>query len=96
MYKIGKLSLLFQSMSFKEAIGTMVSLVMEDSNQKELEAKGSGIQRVLLLSLIKYNSENTKKTVIWGIDEPEAFLQPGCRRRCLLSSKNCLKILKFS
>lgn len=65
----------------REAIGTMVSLVMQDSNQKELEAKGSGIQRILPLSLIKYISENTKKTVIWWIDEPEAFLQPGLQKK---------------
>ena len=65
----------------REAIGTMVSLVLQDSNQKELDAKGSGIQRILLLSLIKYISKNTKKTVIWGIDEPEAFLQPGLQKK---------------
>ncbi|PIQ80344.1 MAG: hypothetical protein COV79_00950 [Parcubacteria group bacterium CG11_big_fil_rev_8_21_14_0_20_41_14] len=72
----------------REAIGTMVNLVLQDSNQKELEAKGSGIQRILLLSLIKYISENTKKIVIWGIDEPEAFLQPGLQKKVFAIIKN--------
>lgn len=79
----------------REAIGTMVSLILQDSNAKELDAKGSGIQRILLLSLIKYISENTKKTVIWGIDEPEAFLQPGLQKKVFEIIKNLSKNLEI-
>lgn len=31
---------------------------------------------MILLSLISYVSKNSKEKVIWGIDEPEVFLQP--------------------
>lgn len=79
----------------REAVGNMVNLVMQDSNQKELEAKGSGIQRILLLSLIKYISENTKKTVIWGIDEPEAFLQPGLQKKVFAIIKEMSRNLEI-
>lgn len=65
----------------REAIGTMVNFILQDSNQKELEAKGSGIQRILFLTLIKYISEHSKKSIIWGIDEPEVFLQPGLQKK---------------
>ncbi|CAM1352747.1 ATP-dependent nuclease [Tenacibaculum halocynthiae] len=59
----------------REAISNMINFTLFDTNQRELETKGSGIQRTILLSLIQYVNKKTKKDVIWAIDEPEAFLQ---------------------
>jgi AAA15 family ATPase/GTPase len=66
--------------SLRDAISNMVTFTLHDSNNRKLDSKGSGIQRILFLSLVKYISTNTKKTVIWGLDEPEVFLQPGLQK----------------
>jgi len=79
----------------REAIGAMVNFILQDSNQKELEAKGSGVQRLLYLTLIKYVSENSKKSVIWGVDEPEVFLQPGLQKKVFEFIKSQSQIYKI-
>jgi predicted ATP-dependent endonuclease of OLD family len=64
----------------REAISSLVSYTLFDSNDRPLDTKGSGIQRLLLLALIKYVSQNSSLNVIWALDEPEVFLQPGLQR----------------
>lgn len=66
--------------NLREAISDMVSFTLYDANRKKLDFKGSGIQRLLFLSLVRYISTNTRKNIIWGIDEPEIFLQPGLQK----------------
>lgn len=65
----------------REAISGMIDFTLYDTNSNSLETKGSGIQRVVLLSLIRYISEKTEKKIIWCIDEPEAFLQPSLQKQ---------------
>ncbi|WP_390216798.1 ATP-dependent nuclease [Halobacillus campisalis] len=64
----------------REAISNLVSYTLIDSNDRPLDTKGSGIQRLLLLALIKYVSKNSSEEVIWALDEPEVFLQPGLQK----------------
>lgn len=66
--------------NLREAIADMVTFTLYDTNRKKLDFKGSGIQRLLFLSLVQYISSNTRKNVVWGIDEPEIFLQPGLQK----------------
>lgn len=66
--------------NLREAISDMVSFTLYDTNRKKLDFKGSGIQRLLFLSLVRYISSNTRKNIVWGIDEPEVFLQPGLQK----------------
>lgn len=77
-----KLKINFPEYSFlREAISSMITFTLFDSNDKELESKGSGIQRIILLSLIQYlNKKSRKKNIVWAIDEPEAFLQPSLQK----------------
>lgn len=76
-----KLKILFPEYNFlREAISNMISFTLSDSNDRELESKGSGIQRIILLSLIQYLNKKTSKNIIWAIDEPEAFLQPSLQK----------------
>ena len=67
----------------REAVSRMVSLTIHDTNDSKLDTKGSGIQRLMLLALIKYVQDNSKGDTkfIWAIDEPEVFLQPGLQKR---------------
>jgi predicted ATP-dependent endonuclease of OLD family len=46
-----------------------------------IASKGSGAQRALFLALMQYISKNSKEHVIWGVDEPEAFLQPKLQKK---------------
>lgn len=63
--------------SLREAISDQIQFTLNDSNNNSIETKGSGIQKIILISLINYVSQTYNNcNVIWGIDEPEAFLQP--------------------
>lgn len=65
----------------RDVIQTMTEITLLDGNNHSIASKGSGAQRALFLSLMKYISENTKGHIIWGVDEPEAFLQPKLQKR---------------
>ena len=65
----------------RDIVKTMTSITLYDGNNHGIASKGSGAQRAVFLSLLQYISNNTKRNVIWGIDEPEAFLQPSLQKR---------------
>lgn len=72
----------------REAISKLVTFTLKDTNDRCINTKGSGIQRLILLSLISYVSKNYKEKVIWGIDEPEVFLQPSLQKKVFNELKN--------
>jgi predicted ATP-dependent endonuclease of OLD family len=76
----------------REALSRLVDFTLEDSNDRKLESKGSGIQRAILLSLMEYISQKSKRKIIWGIDEPEVFLQPSLQKRTFNILRNLSKI----
>lgn len=65
----------------RDAIKNMTSITLNDGNSHGMASKGSGAQRAVFISLMQFISQNTKRKVIWGIDEPEAFLQPKLQKR---------------
>lgn len=76
-----KLQIKFPEYDFlREAISKIIEFTLYDTNERKLETKGSGIQRIILLSLIQYVNSRTKKDIIWAIDEPEIFLQAGLQK----------------
>jgi predicted ATP-dependent endonuclease of OLD family len=60
----------------RDIVKTMTSITLYDGNDHGIASKGSGAQRAVFLALIQFISQNSKRNIIWGIDEPEAFLQP--------------------
>lgn len=64
----------------REAISGMAGITLKDTNDRALETKGSGVQRIVLLALMRHIAASSPKTCVWGIDEPEAFLQPGLQK----------------
>ena len=77
-----KAEILFpEFIGLRDAISNLINFTLYDSNRRSIDTKGSGIQKIIVLSLIKYISEKSKKNVIWGIDEPEAFLQPALEKK---------------
>ncbi len=67
--------------SLRDAISGLIRFTLCDTNKRNIDTKGSGIQKIIVLSLIKYISEKSPKKIIWGIDEPEAFLQPALQKK---------------
>lgn len=77
-----KIKILFSEYTkLRQALSGLIDFTLYDKNKRKMESKGSGIQRVVFLSLMKYIANKSKKNVIWGIDEPEAFLQPALQKR---------------
>ena len=58
-----------------------VSITLEDGNENSLETKGSGAQRLVFISLMQYIANNGDRNILWGIDEPEVFLQPKLQKK---------------
>lgn len=85
----------------RDALRNIVSITLYDGNTNGIVSKGSGAQRIVLLSLIQYIANKTDKQVLWGIDEPEAFLQPKLQKKvkCILkdiAKKNSQQIILTS
>jgi AAA15 family ATPase/GTPase len=85
---------LFPEFDFlREAISNLVTYTLIDSNDRPLDTKGSGLQRLLLLAVIKYISQHSSEEVIWALDEPEVFLQPGLQKEVFGQLKEISKTL---
>lgn len=65
----------------RDVVKTMTSITLSDGNNNSIASKGSGAQRAVFISLMQYISRNSKKKIIWGIDEPEVFLQPRLQKK---------------
>ena len=65
----------------RDAVKGMTEITLFDGNNHGIASKGSGAQRAVFISLMQYVAENTQKSVIWGIDEPEVFLHPKLQRK---------------
>lgn len=65
----------------RDVVKTMTSITLNDGNEHCIASKGSGAQRAVFLSLMQFISQNSKKNIIWGIDEPESFLQPKLQKK---------------
>jgi predicted ATP-dependent endonuclease of OLD family len=66
----------------RDAVKNMTSITLFDGNNHGIASKGSGAQRAVFLSLMQFISSHIEtKEIIWGIDEPEAFLQPSLQKR---------------
>jgi predicted ATP-dependent endonuclease of OLD family len=77
-----KAEILFpEYINLRDALSHLIDFTLIDSNSNKIETKGSGIQRIVLYSVIEYISEQMSQEVIWGFDEPEAFLQPSLQKR---------------
>lgn len=75
----------------RDVVKTMTSITLFDGNSHGIASKGSGAQRAVFLALMQYISKNSKKNIIWGIDEPEAFLQPRLQKKVAGVLSNIVK-----
>lgn len=65
----------------RDVVSRLADITLYDGTDSDISTKGSGAQRVVFLTLMKYIAEQSSKHVIWGIDEPEVFLQPKLQKQ---------------
>lgn len=65
----------------RDAVKNMTSITLFDGNSHGVASKGGGAQRAIFISLMQYIAKHSKRNVVWGIDEPEAFLQPRLQKK---------------
>ncbi|MFA0643731.1 ATP-dependent endonuclease [Vibrio cyclitrophicus] len=71
----------------RHIISQMTEVTFDDGNDLGISSKGSGIQRLVLISLMNYIANNYSQKIIWGLDEPEVFLQPKLQKQLFESIK---------
>lgn len=71
----------------RDVVSRMTEITIDDGNDHSISAKGSGAQRTALLTLMNYIASNAKKNVVWGLDEPEIFLQPKAQKQLFRAIK---------
>lgn len=60
-----------------------LDLYVEDKNSSSIFEKGMGLQAAVLLSSFKWITEQqSKKSVIWLLEEPETFMHPSLAEKC--------------
>lgn len=74
--------------SLSEILSKRIVLNVQDASHKEVDSKGSGIQKLVLITLLEYFSKNmeakaryTNPFLIWAIDEPETYMQPKLQKQ---------------
>ncbi len=55
--------------------------IIEDAVKTSLDQKGTGVRGAMLLLLMSFIADSSKNAVIFGIEEPEAFLHPDAHRQ---------------
>lgn len=55
-------------------------VIIEDAVRTPLDQKGTGVRGAMLLLLLSFIAESSKSAVVFGIEEPEAFLHPDAHR----------------
>lgn len=78
-----KLEVSLKDDSLAKVLSGRIELNVKDASHSSIESKGSGIQKLVLIALLKYFSETleakaryTNPFLIWAIDEPESFMHP--------------------
>lgn len=57
-----------------------VSIELTDSAPTPLARKGTGVRSGVLVALLRYLAAQTKRSMIFAVEEPEAFLHPAAQR----------------
>jgi len=56
-----------------------VCVEMADSAPTELKDKGTGVRGAVLIAMLQYLAEQSKRSLVLAMEEPEAFLHPGAQ-----------------
>lgn len=76
---VEEIDLIAQVPSVEDAIAA-ARIEVKDAVQTPLEHKGTGVRGAMLLLLLSFIADSAKTSVLFGIEEPEAFLHPNAHR----------------
>lgn len=57
-----------------------IRIQLEDSVRTDLASKGTGIAGGVLIALLRYLSDASKQSIVFALEEPEAFLHPAAQQ----------------
>lgn len=57
-----------------------IRIRLEDSVETDLASKGTGVAGGVLVALLRYLSDASKQSIIFALEEPEAFLHPAAQQ----------------
>lgn len=56
-----------------------VAVHLRDAVETPLAAKGTGVRGGVMVAMLRYLAENSRRSMIFCVEEPEAFLHPGAQ-----------------
>ncbi len=56
-----------------------VAINLTDAVPTALAAKGTGVRGAVLVAMLRYLAEYSKRSMVFAVEEPEAFLHPGAQ-----------------
>ncbi|CCK62687.1 ATP-dependent nuclease [Mycobacterium canetti] len=56
-----------------------VGVELEDAAATELTGKGTGLRGAVLVAMLQYLADKSKRSLVLAVEEPEAFLHPGAQ-----------------
>lgn len=56
-----------------------VGITLADAASTELKGKGTGLRGAVLISMLQYLAEQSRRSLVLAVEEPEAFLHPGAQ-----------------
>ncbi len=62
----------------EETLAT-ASISIRDTADTDLTGKGSGVRGTLLIAMLRYIAQHSKRSVVFAVEEPEAFLHPAAQ-----------------
>ena len=56
-------------------------VLLEDAVRTELADKGTGVRGGVLMAMLSYLADNGRRSMVFAVEEPEAFLHPSAQER---------------
>lgn len=56
-----------------------VAVNVTDAIETSLAAKGTGVRGAVLVAMLRYLADQTRRSLVFAVEEPEAFLHPGAQ-----------------
>jgi predicted ATP-dependent endonuclease of OLD family len=65
-----------------------VGVELEDAAITELPGKGTGVRGAVLVAMLQYLADKSKRSLVLAVEEPEAFLHPGAQAQIARQLEN--------
>lgn len=56
-----------------------VDVTLRDAAQTQLAGKGTGVRGAVLVAMLQYLAEQSRRSLVFAVEEPEAFLHPAAQ-----------------